>query len=145
MSRYRQRVKGDPLQKKLSEILSYGADAPRTSGAWNSFIEEDVISLQKLTASYYEIARANNMPVKSVLEQAEKDVKVKDPHLVHNAVMTFVNTHPESRKRNLRVPPLIHRAPNKVVSKRPGTIQGTIPITPGPQVPAKKTSPEDDL
>ncbi|CAG8558490.1 7681_t:CDS:2 [Acaulospora colombiana] len=145
-SRFHQRIRGDPLQRKVFEILSYGNDTPRTAASWSPFVEEDTVALRELTSSYFKISRETKItPVKAVLEQAEKDVRVKDPQLVHNAVMTFINTHPEARRHKLRVPPLIRRAPNRAVPRRPGATQGVIPIVPIPQEPTKETSPEDAL
>ncbi|RHZ77131.1 hypothetical protein Glove_185g51 [Diversispora epigaea] len=130
----------NPLQKQFSDILFDRADEPATVPSWNTFIKKEVLT-EDLLRSYYKLANANkNTSVKTVLDQAEKDVKTKDPRLVHQALMGFASTYPDAKKLRLRVPPLILRAPKNIKPKQR-------PILPGPMigVPGKTPKNKEDL
>ncbi|RHZ77128.1 hypothetical protein Glove_185g52 [Diversispora epigaea] len=130
----------NPLQKQFSDILFDRADEPATVPSWNIFIKKEVLT-EDLLRSYYKLANANkNTSVKTVLDQAEKDVKTKDPRLVHQALMGFASTYPDAKKLRLRVPPLILRAPKNIKPKQR-------PILPGPMigVPGKTPENKEDL
>lgn len=55
--------------------------------------------------------------------------------MVHAAVKQFVNFHPRARELNLRIPPLIRRAPKNTLPKK-RTVLAPVPLTGAPsQVP----------
>ncbi|RHZ77134.1 hypothetical protein Glove_185g55 [Diversispora epigaea] len=92
--------------------------------------------------SYYKLAEANkSTSVKTVLDQAEKDVKTKDPGLVHQVLMKFASNYTDAKKLRLRVPPLILRTPKSTKPK-----QRPI-LAPGPMigVPGKTPENKEDL
>ncbi|RHZ77122.1 hypothetical protein Glove_185g25 [Diversispora epigaea] len=137
---FRKLYDANPLQKQFSDILFDRADEPATAPSWNTFNKKDVL-IENLVRSYYKLANANkNTSVKTVLDQAEKDVKTKDPRLVHQALMRFASTYPDAKKLRLRVPPLIFRAPKSIKPKQR-------PILSGPMigVPGKTPENKEDL
>ncbi|RHZ77111.1 hypothetical protein Glove_185g48 [Diversispora epigaea] len=139
---FRELYDANPLQKQFSDILFDRADEPATASSWNTFDEKDSLLEDELIRGYYKLANANkNTSVKTVLDQAEKDVKTKDPRLVHQVLMRFARTYTDAKQLRLRVPPLILRAPKSTKPK-----QRPI-LSPGPMigVPGKTPENKEDL
>jgi hypothetical protein len=63
-----------------------------------------------------------------------KASETTDPELIRYALMGFVTHHSTARKKNLRIPLLVKRAPGASVPKKK-----KISLAPGPVVSAKKS------
>ncbi|CAG8459805.1 11409_t:CDS:2 [Diversispora eburnea] len=136
---FKKLYESNPLQKKFADILFERADEPATESSWSTFSEKDALVEDELLRSYYRLADANkSTSVKSVLDQAEKDVKSKDPRLVHHTLMKFASTYPDAKALRLRVPPLIRRAPKSTKPRRRPTV-----LAPGPMIGVPGKTPEN--
>ncbi|PKY39204.1 Di-copper centre-containing protein [Rhizophagus irregularis] len=73
----------------------------------------------KITAEFMEIANKNREnAIEKVIEHANKVSETSNIELVRHALMMFISHHPSARNKNLRIPPLIKRAPGATVPKK---------------------------
>ncbi len=109
--------------------------APSTSHRFLPFLPSHHQLALSMAARFMELAnaRTGDEGLAAVLDEAERQARHGDPEWVKYALRVFIAHHPEGRR--LSVPPLLERAPHRVLpSRRPELPRKGNPGTPGAEM-----------
>jgi len=112
------------VQKSVNQFLRIppkfrqDEDRVKNNFGFTPFDPRQLKQSTQMTARFMKVANDNpGDPINKVLEDAEKASQDHDPQLVRWSLMSFITHHPAARGADLRIPPLIKRAPELSVPK----------------------------